>query len=137
MVKKDQSEIGKIKGFTIQFMPYSEIKHEDTMGRIKKILGLILQNKIIILQGRLEPEEEARLIENTMALVGNIKGFQGIEIAAISGESETRGLFEKVRGNIVKILIGEKDAVTIIGPANLVKEIKRNPRKIELLLRRK
>ena len=51
-----------------------------------------MQNKIIILQGKLKPEEEARLIENTMTLIGNIPGFQGVEIATI--DSEHRGLFD-------------------------------------------
>lgn len=122
---------------TIHFMPYSEIARDDSMMRIKKILGLVLKNKIIILQGRLQPEEETRLIENTMTLIGNIKGFQGVEIAAISNDSEHRGLFEKVRHNIARILVGEQDAVTIIGPATIVKEIKRDPKKIELMLKRR
>ena len=136
-VMKKLKTIGKIsRDLTIHFMPYSEIVHENTTGRIKKILGVVLQNKIIILQGRLKPEEETRLIENTMTLVGNIPGFHGIEIAAISGEDEHRTLFEKVRRNIAKILVGEQDAVTIIGPANLVKEIKKNPKKLELMLKR-
>jgi hypothetical protein len=122
---------------TIHFMPYSEIANEDAIGRIKKIMGLVLDQKIIILQGRLLPDEEARLIENSMTLIGNIKGFQGIEIAAISGENDNRGLFNKVRHNIAKILVGEQDAITIIGPASVVKEITKDPKKIELMLQRK
>ncbi len=125
------------KDLTIHFMPYSEIVHEDIIGKIKKIMGLVLQKKIIILQGKLQPDEEVRLIENSMTLIGNIKGFQGIEVAAISGDNDKRGLFEKVRRNIAKILIGEQDAITIIGPASVVKEITRNPRKIELMLQRR
>jgi len=122
---------------TIHFMPYSEIAREDTIGRIKKIMGIILAQKIIILQGKLKPDEEVRLIENSMTLIGNIKDFQGIEIAAISGENEYQGLFEKVRHNIAKILIGEQDAITIIGPASIVKEITRDPKKIELMLQKR
>jgi len=125
------------KDLTIHFMPYSEIANEDTIGRIKKIMGLVLDQKIIILQGKLHPDEEARLIENSMTLIGNIKDFQGIEIAAISGESEHVGLFNKVRHNIAKILVGEQDAITIIGPATVVKDITRDPKKIELMLQRR
>ena len=143
MVKKKKSvkkvkKVSKIdKNLTIHFMPYSEIAHEDTIGRIKKIMGLILVGKIIILQGRLSPEEEVRLIENSMVLIDNIKNFQGIEIATISAESEHRSLFEKVRRNIAKILVGEQDAITIIGPASVVKEMTKDPKKIELMLQRK
>ena len=138
VTKKKVKKVSKMsKDLTIHFMPYSEIANEDAIGRIKKIMGLVLDQKIIILQGRLLPDEEARLIENSMTLIGNIKDFQGIEIAAISGENENQGLFNKVRHNIAKILIGEQDAITIIGPASVVKDITRDPKKIELMLQRR
>jgi len=133
MVKKTGKEG---KELTIQFMPYSEINHLSPMERIKKILNIVLQGKIIILQGRLKAEEEAKLIEHTMTLIDHVKGFSGVEIASISSENEI-GMFDKVRNNLAKILVGEQDAITVIGPANLVKEIKKNPKKLELLLKRK
>jgi len=125
------------RNLAIHFMPYSEIAREDAIGRIKKIMGIVLKDRIIILQGKLRPEEETRLIENSMTLIGNIPGFAGIEIAAISGESEYQGLFHRVRSNIARILVGEQDAITIIGPASVVKEIKRDPKKMELMLSRR
>jgi hypothetical protein len=127
----------KNNDLTIHFMPYSEIAHEDAIGRIKKIMGIILKNKIIILQGKLRPDEEVKLIENSMTLIGNIKGFQGIEVAGLSGNDKDRGLFENMRRNIAKILVGEQDAITVIGPASVVKEITKDPRKVELMLQRK
>jgi hypothetical protein len=126
-----------INDLTIHFMPYSEIAREDTIGRIKKIMGVVLKNKIVILQGKLKADEEAKLIENSMMLIGNVDGFQGIEVAGLSNENEHRGAFEKVRHNIAKILVGEQDAITIIGPASVVKDITRDPKKIELMLQRK
>ena len=121
---------------TIHFMPYSEISKEDSTGRIKKILNLILQNKIIIIQGRLKAEEESRLIGDTMVLIDHIKGFKGVELAVVSN-NDKMGIFDKLKHGVAKMLIGEQDAVTIIGPANLVKEIKRNPQKLELMLKNK
>jgi hypothetical protein len=117
-------------------MPYSEIVNKNSIERIKLIMGLILDSKLIVLQGRLKPEEEARLIENSMTLIGNIKGFQGIEIATVSNTSESSNLFNKIRYNIAKILIGEQDSMTIIGPATVVKEMKKDPSKIEILLKK-
>ena len=61
--------VGKIRGFAINFLPYSEIRNLDSARRIRKILDIILDNSIIILQGRLKPEEETRLIEDTMAMI--------------------------------------------------------------------
>ena len=136
-VKKVMKKSKRIGGdLTIHFMPYSEIAKEDAIGRIKKLMGLVLDKKIVILQGKLKPDEEARLIENSMTLIGNIKDFQGIEIATLSGETDS-GVFHRVRHNIARILVGEQDAITIIGPASVVKEITKDPKKIELMLQRR
>ncbi len=138
VTKKRSKKVSRKKDdLTIHFMPYSEIVNEDSVGRIKKIMGIVLKNKIIILQGKLKPDEEVKLIENSMMLIGNIKGFAGIEIASLSGENENRTLFEGVRRNIAKILVGEQDAITVIGPASVVGEMKKDPRKVELMLQRK
>ncbi len=137
MVKKRKSKKKKGADLTIHFMPYSEIAHEDTINRIKKLMGLVLDNRIIILQGKLRPEEETRLIENSMTLIGNIKGFAGIEIATVSNEGENNSLFNRIRHNIARILVGEQDAITIIGPASVVKEMKQDPKKIELMLNKR
>jgi hypothetical protein len=134
MVKKEEKH--DARDLTIHFMPYSEIAKEDGIGRIKKIIGLILENKIIILQGRLKPEEETKLIETTMTLIGNIKDFQGVEISTLSGEQD-QSLFNKVRHNIARVLVGEQDSITLIGPASVVKEMKKDPKKIELMLKRR
>ena len=134
--KKKRVGLGKIKGFSIQFLPYSEIRDLDSTGRIRKILNIVLGNNILILQGKLSPGEETRLIGDTMAMIGHVKNFKGIELAVISGNNN-KGLFGKFRKNIVNALAGgDIGAVTIIGPATIIKEIKRNPRRIELLLKR-
>lgn len=142
MVKKKKSVKRKTKksvknDLTIHFMPYSEIAREDTVERIKKILGIVLKGKIVILQGKLKPDEEAKLIENSMMLIGNVEGFAGVEIASLSNENENRGMFDKVRHGVAKILVGEQDSITVIGPASVVGEMKKDPRKVELMLQRK
>lgn len=128
--------VKKINGLTIEFMPYSEIRHLDSGERIKKILDIVLANKIIILQGKLRPEEETRLIEDTMAMIGHIKNFKGIELAVIGTGEKSMSLGKKVSQGVAKMLVGDTASMTLIGPASIVKEIKRNPKKIELLLKR-
>lgn len=138
MNKKRGSEkdLGKIRGFSLQFLPYSEIRDLDSNDRIKKILAIVLGNNILILQGRLKAEEETRLIGDTMAMIEHVKDFKGIELAVLSGNGEN-GIFSKMKSGIVNALNGgDLGAITIIGPATIVKEIKRNPKKIELLLNR-
>lgn len=135
MVKK---KLGKIKGFSIQFLPYSEMRGLDSSKRIRKVLNIVLDNNILILQGRLGIDEETRLIEDTMAMIGHVKNFKGIELAVISGNGNRGGgFFGRFKRNIANTIAGEDmGAVTIIGPATIVKEIRRNPKKIELLLAR-
>lgn len=130
MAKKD-----KIKGLTLHFMPFAEISRLDTVDRIKKLLKIILDNKVVILQGRLKPEEETRLIEDTMIMIGNIKGFKGVELAVITPESDDKSVFEKMKFGIAKALVGQQDALTIIGPATVVKEMKKDPKKLEVMMR--
>ncbi|MEK6928926.1 MAG: DUF2073 domain-containing protein, partial [Nanoarchaeota archaeon] len=73
----------KIKGLSLQVIPFSEIEYLSISERVKKILNLILGNKIVIIHGRLRAEEEVRLIEDTMALVDHVKNFKWIELAII------------------------------------------------------
>ncbi len=128
--------LGKIKGFSLQFLPFNEIRNLSSSDRVKKILDIILGNNILLLQGRLLPEEETRLIEDTMAMIKHVKNFRGIELAVIGGNNKA-GIIQKARQGIANAISGgDLGAITIIGPATIVKEIKRNPRKIELLLNR-
>jgi len=130
-----RKKLGKIKGFSIQFLPYTEIRDLESSARIKKILGIVLGNNILILQGKLRADEETRLIGDTMAMVGHVKNFKGIELAVISGNGENTGFYKKFKYGLASALTGGNiNAITIIGPATIVKEMKRNPKKIELLL---
>lgn len=121
---------------TLQFVTYAEIENLSSTKRIKKLLKIILQGKIVLLQGKLRAEEEARLIEDTMVLVGNIKGFKGIELAVLSPQIEEMPITARMKRQIARLLIGEQDALTIIGPASIVREIRKDPSKIQLLLKK-
>ncbi len=115
---------------TLQFIPYSEIENLDSPSRIDKILDVVKQNKIVLMQGRLKPEEETLLIMETMSQIH--KSFKGVEICTIYPEEKDLQLFNKFKKEMVKFLIGHRDGVTIVGPSSVVKEIRRNPNKVEL-----
>ena len=129
------SNKNKKKGLTLQFLPFSEIAHLDSIERIKKLLKIVLEHKVVVLQGRLKPEEETRLIEDTMIMIDNIKGFKGIELAVITGDDENRSFLDKMRMGLARAIAGQQDAITIIGPASIVKEMKRDPKKLEVMMR--
>jgi len=70
-----------------------------------------------------------------MAMIGHVKDFKGVELAVIGSGGAPDGLFEKFKQRIVTTLSGaDLGAITIIGPATVVKEIKQDPKKIELIL---
>ena len=130
--KRGLDKMGKIKGLSIQVIPFSEVEKMGISERVKKILSLVLGNKIVILHGRLRSEEEARLIEDTMALVDHVKNFKGIELAVIEPDMRNKGILEKMKHGLAKSLVGDSEALTLIGPASVIKEIKKDPKKIEL-----
>ncbi len=116
---------------TLQFIPYAEIEQLDSKARIKKLLDAAKKDKIVLLEGRLTAEEEAQLIQKTMASIN--KKFKGIELSVIYPDAGNNEFFAKLKSRLVNILLGNRSGLTIIGPANVVKEIKQDPDKIQLL----
>lgn len=118
---------------TLQYIPHREIGHLGIDAKIKKILKSVKEDKIILIEGKLDPFEESQLIEKTMESID--RRFKGIEIACIVA-NKNKLLGDKIKKELAKLLLGRDDGLTIIGPATIVKEIKRNPNKIDLLLRK-
>jgi hypothetical protein len=116
---------------TIQLLPYTEIEALSSVGRIRKLLSLAKENKIVLLQGRLRKEEETELIKVTMEEIN--KEFKGIELAVIHPSMSQLSGFQKLKNDVVSALLGDRQGLTIVGPASVVKEIKKDPNKIELL----
>ncbi|RLE45792.1 hypothetical protein DRJ25_05150 [Candidatus Woesearchaeota archaeon] len=116
---------------TLQFIPYADIEDLSSIGRIRKLLNTVKENKIVLLQGRLKKEEEAELIKVTMEEIN--KEFKGIELAVIdpANKKELTGL-QKLKNSMINMLLGDRHGMTVIGPANVVKSIRKDPNKIEL-----
>ncbi len=116
---------------TLQFIPHNQISDLGSARRVKKLIDIVKQDKIVLLEGRLKKEEEKDLIEITMEEIND--KFKGIELAVINPEAKDAALLTKIRLGLMNTLLGERMGFTIIGPASIVKEIKQNPNKIELL----
>ncbi len=114
----------------LQYMPFSEIGHLETDERLKKILKSVKEDKIILIDGKLEPYEETELIRRTMEMID--KQFKGIEIASIDYKKRNEDLFDKFKIVVANLILGKNSGFTIVGPATIVKEIKKDPYKIEL-----
>jgi len=121
---------------TLRILPYTEIEHLSSLSRIRKILNIAKENKIVLMQGRLRKEEEAELIKTTMEEID--RNFKGIELAVIYPKTQKdTGVFSNIKNNIVNTLLGDRQGLTIVGPASIVKQIKKDPKKIELLTKEK
>lgn len=115
---------------TLHFVPYTEIESMSSLGRIRKLLNIAKNNKIVLLQGKLKKEEEAELIKATMEEIN--KEFKGIELAVIHPSNSDISGIQKLKNDMVSLLLGDRQGLTIIGPANIVKSIKKDPHKIEV-----
>ena len=116
---------------TLHFVPYTEIETLTGLGRIRKLLGIAKEHKIVLLQGRLRKEEEAELIKVTMEEIN--KEFRGIELAVINPSQTAKEGLQKLKYDVLGYLFGDIQGLTIIGPSSIVKSIKNDPDKIELL----
>ncbi|MBI2671259.1 DUF2073 domain-containing protein [Candidatus Woesearchaeota archaeon] len=114
---------------TLQFIPNTEIANLDQESKLRKLISLIKSDRILVLEGGLSSYEEMQLIERTMEQIN--KEFRGIEICTVSSEKRKTEFSTKIKEAILKAF-GYKSGLTIIGPASIVKEIRRDPTKIEL-----
>jgi hypothetical protein len=114
----------------------------DTMTGEKKInfiLNKVKDGSILVVNGVLTPDEEMDLIKETMRRVDD--GFPGIEVCSLKKrmkgwkqffESLSNGR-EKLSETLLSGITGQpvkaklKTGMTLIGPARLIKGIKKNP----------
>lgn len=116
---------------TFQFVPFHDIENLSSIERINKLLNIVKEDKIVVMEGRLKKEEEAGLIQTTMQEIS--PKFRGIELSVVYPEKENQAALKKVRTLLSNILLGDRQGLTIIGPVSIVKKIRQNPNKIELL----
>lgn len=120
---------------TLQFVPSHELRALEEEEKIKKLLGYVKNNSIVVMEGRLKAEEEARLIKYTMGMINN--KFKGIEIATINPNERSLQGLNKLRIDMASMLLGRQQGLTVIGPATIIKEIKKDPNKIQLFTKRR
>ncbi len=117
---------------TLRFIPYHEIEPLNSQQRIEKLIKIAKQGSIVLMQGRLKPQEETALIQETMLQISS--KFKGVEICTIYPESKNLQIFKRLKQDMVNFMLGHREGITIIGPASVIKDIKRDPNKIQLLV---
>ena len=110
---------------TFRFVPYQDIETLSSAKRVNKLLNIVKEDKIVIMEGRLKKEEEADLIEITMEEI--TPRFKGIELSVVYPDKNKQNAMQKMKGAFAQLLLGDRQGLTIIGPASVVKKIEKNP----------
>ncbi|MCX8166291.1 MAG: DUF2073 domain-containing protein [Candidatus Micrarchaeota archaeon] len=100
-------------------------KEKDKVNYILK--NLAKKEKVLVLQCSLTAEEEKTLIAETMNMID--EEFQGIEISTMSTQEHSSW-----KKKLLEILGVKNHGLTIVGPANIVKKIKKNPEIVKISL---
>ncbi|BDZ71802.1 OapB/ArvB family protein [Methanobacterium petrolearium] len=98
----------------MDFISYDALKDQSSIEKIFMIVEKVKKGEVLVIEGGLEPEEEAELIETTMREI-DVENFVGIDIYTL--EKDETSFF----GLSKKKTVG----ITIIGPANIMKQVKR------------
>jgi len=112
-----------IQGVQIDLISADRLEKMTTMEKIRLILDDVIEGNIVVLEKGLTPDEQSKLIEITMLEI-TPDGFSGIEMETYSPKdagSSGGGLFGR--------LLGKKSPgtrMTVIGPANQMKTIKKD-----------
>ena len=112
----------------IKYLPYNHIRSLSVNGRTELILNNVKNNHIVIIDGRLSSRDEAELLRRTMYTIGeedidkNSISFNGIEMAVLNDNSS-----DNINRKIAKFLTGHNNALTLIGPAKIIREIRQEP----------
>jgi hypothetical protein len=109
----------------VDFVPFSNLKRKPPGEKVEFLMERVKAGKVIVIEGTLDPEEEAMLIESTMKAVS--EDFPGIELCTLSGDEYRKlGMLDDIRDRILKTL-GHRKGIVVVGPAAVIKEVKRSP----------
>ena len=116
----------------IQVLSNQVLRGLDSEKRIQKILEIVRKGDVVMFEGKLDSDEELAL---TSKALGNVSGkFSGIEIAYLDDASESQQrMIDRVRNQLLKWIARDRLGVTVVGPSKIIKEIKMDPNKLEIL----
>jgi len=112
-----------LQGVQIDLISQESLENMTSMEKIHLILDKVRQGTIVILEKGLEPDEQSKLIEMTMKEILP-DDFNGIEMETYPSHEES---------SFLSRLIGKHSTstrLTVIGPANQLKMIKKDKNQI-------
>ncbi len=121
-----------MKVANVQVLSYEALKVLNSDKKVDRILSIVKKGDVVMIEGRLTSDEELNL---TSGALKNVSGkFSGIEIAYL-GQNKASSFVEKLKAHLVKILVKDRFGITVVGPSKLIKDIKMDPNKLEILFK--
>jgi len=112
----------------LDFISKDRMEGKTVMEKVRTILGMVKEGSLVVVEGGLSPEEEKTLIETTMLEINTTDDFFGIELYSL-GDERSVSRIKKILG-----INGErKSKLTVIGPSNVLEQIRKEPGMISLL----
>ncbi len=108
-----------MKGIQLDMISKDKLDRLTSVEKIRMILDGVENGKIIVLESGLTPQEETRLIEATMTKISPGE-FSGIEIESYPGGASQSWLDKLLKKP------GSRSRLTMIGPADQLKMLKRD-----------
>jgi hypothetical protein len=134
-----------VKNIKMDFVSSTVLDDKPRGKRINFILNKVKDGTILVTDGVLHADEEMELIRETMRRVDD--GFPGIEVASL--KKQTKGAQKMLESlsdqrdkfqSLIAGLTGKapektsmKIGLTLIGPAKLIKKVKKNPDSFSVL----
>jgi len=115
----------KEKGIAFTLISRQKLNDLTSKEKLRFILDEVKTGKILVLEQGLTPVEQTSLIENTMREIDQ-DTFIGIEMEGYSEEKTS--FLQRVFG------ITRKPRMTVIGPAHLLKMVRKDNDKIETMI---
>jgi uncharacterized protein len=106
----------------IHLVSHEKIEAMGTEEKVRFILDEVESGKVLVLERGLTPQEEAKLIEQTMREVDH-DSFIGIEMQSY-GMDRGKNLLQRVA------MGGARPRMAVIGPASLLKLVSKDSEKI-------
>ncbi|VVB67762.1 Uncharacterised protein [Candidatus Norongarragalina meridionalis] len=108
-----------------EFISSDTVMGKSSEEKINIIMKSVRKDKILVLEEPLTPAEEKLLIMKTMTAI--TRDFPGIEVCSLGNT------VDDLKSRVIKFLGGKTSGLTVVGPSNLVHQVKRDPNKLRFV----
>ncbi len=116
----------------LQILSYKLLENLPSSKKIDKILSIVKKGDVVMIEGKITLKEETELISKALKNISST--FSGIEVAYLDS-TISNSQFSKLKEKIIKLLAKDRIGITVVGPSKLIKEIKMDPQKLEVLFK--